>query len=51
MPTFVIPGLAMFGLDKAGLIPKSRIPKTALDLTVIAFALWTALPISVSLFP
>jgi hypothetical protein len=34
-----------------GLIPKSRGPKTILELGVIAFSLWIALPISVSLFP
>jgi hypothetical protein len=50
-PTFIIPGLSMFLLDKAGLIPKSRIPKTILELTVISFALYLALPLSVSLFP
>ena len=41
----------MFALDRAGLLPKHRVPKTALDLLVIALALYTALPISVSLFP
>jgi hypothetical protein len=51
MPTFIIPGVAMFLLDKGGLLPKSRGPRTILDLTVISFALWTALPLSVSLFP
>lgn len=41
----------MFGLDKMGLIPKSRAPRTVLELGVIAFSLWIAMPISVSLFP
>lgn len=50
-PIFTIPGVAMFLLDKGGLIPKSRVPKTILELTVITFALWVALPLSVSLFP
>jgi tricarboxylate carrier len=50
-PTFIIPGLAMFMLDKAGLIPRARVPKTILDLTVISLALYLALPISVSMFP
>ena len=51
MPTFCIPGIAMFLLDKMGLIPRATAPRTVLELTVIAFALWTALPVSVSLFP
>jgi hypothetical protein len=51
MPTFIIPGASMFLLDKFGLIPKAKGPKTILELTVISFALWTALPLSVSLFP
>ncbi len=38
-------------VDKAGLIPKARVPKTMLELTVIGLALWIALPVSVSLFP
>lgn len=50
-PIFIIPGLSMFLLDSAGLIPKSRAPKTILELTVIALSLWVALPLSVSLFP
>lgn len=50
-PTFIIPGVAMFALDKAGLIPKARGPKTVLDLLVISFALYLALPLSVSMFP
>jgi hypothetical protein len=51
MPTFTIPGVSMFFLDRLGLIPKAIAPKTILELTVISFALWTALPLSVSLFP
>lgn len=50
-PTFIIPGVAMFALDKAGLIPRARGPKTVLDLFVISCALYLALPLSVSLFP
>jgi hypothetical protein len=50
-PTFIIPGVSMFFLDKMGLIPKSRAPRTVLELVVIACALYLALPLSVSLFP
>jgi hypothetical protein len=50
-PIFIIPGLSMFLLDSVGLIPKSRAPKTVLELTVIALSLYVALPLSVSLFP
>ena len=50
-PIFILPGLSMFLLDKVGLIPRARIPKTILELTVISLALWVALPLSVSLFP
>ena len=50
-PTFIIPGVTMVLLDKFGLIPKSRLPKTMMDLTVITMALCIALPVSVSLFP
>jgi hypothetical protein len=50
-PIFILPGVSMALLDKAGLIPRSRGPKTILELAVISFALWIALPISVSLFP
>jgi hypothetical protein len=50
-PIFIIPGAAMFGLDKMGLVPKAKVPKTALEIAVICFSLWIALPISVSLFP
>lgn len=41
----------MFLLDKMGLVPRARVPKTILELAVISFSLWVALPISVSLFP
>lgn len=41
--------MALF--EKFGMIPKARGPKTLLEVSVIAFALWIALPISVSLFP
>jgi hypothetical protein len=41
----------MFLLDRVGLIPKSKIPRTALELAVIAMSLYVALPLSVSLFP
>lgn len=50
-PIFILPGVSMFLLDKAGLIPKAKIPKTILELFVIAASLYVALPISVSLFP
>ncbi len=50
-PTFIIPGVTMFALDSLGLIPKSRAPRTILELLVISGALYLALPLSVSLFP
>lgn len=50
-PTFIIPGLSMFLLDKVGLIPKSKAPRTVLEIAVISVALYLALPLSVSLFP
>ena len=50
-PIFIIPGVSMAMFEKFGLIPKSKAPKTLLEVSVIAFALWIALPISVSLFP
>ena len=51
LPTFTIPGITLFLLDKGGLIPRAKIPKTALELCVVSFALWTAPPLSCSLFP
>jgi hypothetical protein len=50
-PTFIIPGVSMFLLDSMGLIPKSKAPRTLLELVVISCALYLALPLSVSLFP
>jgi hypothetical protein len=50
-PIFIVPGVSMALFDKMGLIPKARIPKTILELSVIAFALWIALPLSVSIYP
>lgn len=50
-PIFILPGVSMALLDKLKLIPKSRAPKTILELGVITFSLWIALPLSVSLFP
>jgi hypothetical protein len=50
-PIFMIPGLSMFFLDRVGLIPKSKAPRTVLELSIIALALYVALPLSVSLFP
>ena len=41
----------MFLLDIMGLIPKSKAPRTILELLVISSALYLALPLSVSLFP
>ena len=32
-------------------MPKSRVPRTAVELIVITLALYVALPVSVSLFP
>lgn len=51
MPTFVIPGVTMYLIDRVGLMPVARVPRTILDLVVVAFALNNALPLSVSLFP
>ena len=50
-PIFTIPGVGMLLLDKAGLIPRNPALKTVVDLALISFALWVALPLSVSLFP
>jgi len=33
------------------LIPRGRIAKTALELTVVSLALWTAPPLACALFP
>ena len=41
----------MFLIDKVGLMPVAKIPRTILDIVVIAFAVGNALPLSVSLFP
>lgn len=51
LPTFTIPGVSLFIFDKMGMLPKSGLPRTALELSVVTFALWNALPWSVSLFP
>lgn len=51
IPIFSIPAITMFLLDKKGLIPKSRAPRTLLELAVVTVALTVALPISVSIFP
>lgn len=51
LPTFCIPGVTMFLLDKMGMIPKAKAPKTILEIAVVSLALYTALPLSVSLFP
>ena len=50
-PILVIPGISMFLLDKMGLIPRAKALKAILEVSVVAFALWVALPISVSLYP
>lgn len=50
-PIFILPGVSMAILDRLRLIPRSRAPKTILELAVISFSLWIALPLSVSLFP
>ena len=39
-PTFVIPGVTMFLLDKVGMIPKGKVARTALEIGVLSFALW-----------
>lgn len=51
LPTFIIPGVIIALMDKGGLVPKAKVPKTILELSVIAFALWTAPPMSCALFP
>ena len=50
-PTFVVPGISFYLLDRFNLIPKAKGPKTLLELTVVACGLYFALPVSVSLFP
>lgn len=50
-PIFFIPGVSMFLLDRIGMIPKARVPKTILELTVLCFSLIIALPLAVSVFP
>eukprot|EP00349_Pseudokeronopsis_sp_Brazil_P003285 CAMPEP_0202964776 /NCGR_PEP_ID=MMETSP1396-20130829/8873_1 /ASSEMBLY_ACC=CAM_ASM_000872 /TAXON_ID= /ORGANISM="Pseudokeronopsis sp., Strain Brazil" /LENGTH=187 /DNA_ID=CAMNT_0049687149 /DNA_START=500 /DNA_END=1063 /DNA_ORIENTATION=- len=50
-PIFTIPGVGMYLLDKAGMIPTARVPKTILELSVITFALWLAPPLACSIFP
>jgi len=50
-PIFIIPGLSMFLLDKFGMMPKSKAPRTVLEIGVITLSLWIALPMSVALFP
>lgn len=50
-PIFILPGVSFAVLDRFKLIPKSRVPKTIVELSVIIFSLWIALPLSVSLFP
>ena len=51
LPIFLIPGISMFLIDKMGMLPKAKLPKTALEIGVLIFSLWIALPLSVSLFP
>jgi len=41
----------MYLLDRAGMIPVAKAPKTVLELSVICFALWLAPPVSCSVFP
>ena len=41
----------MYFLDRYGMIPAARVPRTILELSVISFALWMAPPISCSVFP
>jgi hypothetical protein len=41
----------MFLIDKMGMLPKSKLYRTALEIGVLTFSLWIALPLSVSLFP
>ena len=51
VPITILPGVGMMVLDKLGLIPKTRALRTVVELSVVAGALWVALPLSVSLFP
>lgn len=50
-PIFLIPAISMLFLGKFGLIPRSKGPKAALELCVVAFSLTVALPLSVAIFP
>ena len=47
----MIPGIGMATLDRLGMIPRSRALRTLVELSVIGFSLWLALPMSVALFP
>lgn len=51
MPTFVIPGVMMYFIDKMGMLPTSTGPKRALELFVVSFALWQAPPLCCAMFP
>ncbi len=51
LPIFGLPGVSMFLIDKMGMLPKSKLYRTALEIGVLTFSLWIALPLSVSLFP
>ena len=50
-PIFMIPGIGMAALDRLGMIPRSRALRIAVELSLIGFSLWIALPLSVALFP
>ncbi len=51
IPIFFIPGVTSFMMDKAGILPKAKGPKLLLDLSLIAFGLGLACPLSVALYP
>ena len=50
-PIITFPGFFMFTLEKLKLVPKAKPLRVATEIGVVAFSLWIALPISVSLFP
>ncbi len=51
MPTFLIPAMITTVLEKARLLPKRGAARTVADITILAFALWHAIPIAVAVFP
>ena len=50
-PIFAIPGAINYLLDRKGLSPKTKAVDVTLQLSILTFALWFALPVSVAVFP